>query len=146
MNVTRGSSGVAAGLAPLLAASRAEGFCFVTRLVAEIADGGFEKPGAALFGAYDYGVGLVGVVGLTRDLWVVESGEKDVGRVRHLYVLPAYRSKGAGRVLVATLTDEARLHYRMLRLRTDTSAATAFYRALSFDKCSGPHATHLLRL
>jgi GNAT superfamily N-acetyltransferase len=123
VNVTRGSSAVAAGLAPLLTASQTEGFRFVTRLVAKIADGNFEEPGAALFGAYDYGVGLVGVVGLTRDPYVAEPYGKEVGRVRHLYVLPAYRSKGADRALLAALVGEARLHYRVLQLRTDTPAA-----------------------
>lgn len=146
MNVTRGSSAVAAGLAPLLTASRAEGFRSVSRLADELESGYFDGPGAVLFGAYDDDIGLVGVVGLTRDPYVAEPYGKEVGRVRHLYVLPAHRSAGVGRALIAAATEAARRYYRVLRLRTDTPAAAAFYHALGFSECLEPNATHALPL
>jgi len=158
VNVTRGSGAVAAGLAPLLAASQAEGFRFVARLAGELEAGHceksgekhWEKSGAALFGACDearlISGGLIGVVGLTHNPNVAGGDLAEVGRVRHLYVLPAYRLAGVGRALMAALIGEARLHYRVLRLRTDTRAAAAFYRTCGFSEYLEPHATHTLPL
>lgn len=124
-----------------MAASRREGFEFVARLVHEQAAGYFGKPGTALFGAYD--AELLGVGGLTPDPYI---DRPDTGRVRHLYVLPAHRAEGIGRALIGAITEEARLYYRVLRLRTDTQTAAAFYRALGFSTITQPHATHVLTL
>lgn len=94
-----------------------------------------------LFGAY--GAELLGVGGLTPDPY---TDRPDLGRVRHLYVLPARRAEGVGRTLVVAVILEAQRHYRELRLRTDTQAAAAFYRALGFSSTTQPHATHILAL
>lgn len=128
-------------LGPLVAASRREGFRFMARFATELADGRFREPGAAVFGAYTEN--LVGIVGLTRDPYTEDAL---TGRVRHLYVLPAHRSAGVGRTLVAAVLEAARPCYHVLRLRTDTSSAAAFYRTLGFSETRQPHATHVLTL
>ena len=80
-----------AELQPLLNESREEGFEFVARLLAEYLNGSnqFNKPGEALFGAY-CGLKLIAIGGLNRDPYLPDS---DVSRVRHLYVLSAWRNK-----------------------------------------------------
>ena len=58
--------GGAAGLEPLISASRAEGFGFVGRLAEALKGGAFDAPGTALFGAYDEAT-LLGIGGSTPD-------------------------------------------------------------------------------
>lgn len=113
------------------------------RLADELERGCYPEPGAALFAAWE-AAHFLGVVGLTPDSYLREpqSYQPDVGRVRHRYVAPCARRAGVGRALLAALTDEARRHYRVLRLRTDNLAAAAFYEALGFTETSEPDATH----
>lgn len=104
------------------------------------------KPGAALFGAWE-AAQLAGVVGWMPDPYLRGLGEpqrcnQTVGRVRHLYVLPRARHSGVGSALLAALTDEARRHYRVLRLRTDNPAAATFYETLGFTATAEVDATH----
>jgi len=141
VNVRRVRENVCNELAPLIAASQQEGFEFVVRLVHEQAAGYFGRPGTALFGAYD--AELLGVGGLTPDPY---TDRPDIGRVRHLYVLPARRAEGVGQVLIGAIIEEARLYYRVLRLRADTQTAATFYQALGFSTTTQPHSTHVLTL
>ena len=132
-------------IAPLLAASAAEGFRFVARLADAWASGAerYDAPGTVLLGAYD-GERLVAVGGLTPDPY---GGEPGVGRVRHVYVLPEARRQGVGRRLVRALEAEAAGHYRELVLRTDTDHAARFYAALGYTPLGpGGTATHRRRL
>lgn len=132
-------------LAPVLAASAAEGHTFVGRLVAEHASGAnrFDRPGEALYGAA-CGRALVGIGGLNRDPY---GADTRIGRLRHLYVLPAFRGRGVGRQLVAALVARARRSFDAVTLRTLSPDAAAFYQALGFaDAVDIPHATHILRL
>ena len=120
-----------AELEALLVESRTEGYNFVDRLVDEYADGSnrFDRPGEALFGVYAEGQ-LVAVGGLNQDPYLPD---ENAGRVRHVYVLPAFRRQGAGRLLMQAIIDAARSsHFRLLTLRTVNPAADAFYRALGF--------------
>lgn len=129
----------------LLRESEAEGFRFVRRLVEEYRTGEnrFDKSGEALFGLYHHGR-LVGVCGLNRDPFL---DDPPAGRVRRLYVPPSWRGKGLGRRLVEAVVGEARRHFRLLVLRTDTEAGAAFYRALGFQtEPRVPGATHHLPL
>ena len=150
MNVLKLSRG--AQLGPLIEASRAEGFNFVARLQLELAQGDFKKPGAALYGFVDnsfidgdlLGDKLAGVGGLTSDPYL--GAEPEVGRLRHLYVLPQYRRQGVGQKLVTAIVAEARRHYRVLRLRTTTREAAHFYEVLGFRPVTEPNATHRLEL
>jgi ribosomal protein S18 acetylase RimI-like enzyme len=118
-------------LDPLLAASIAEGLRFVARLAHEWAAGAarFDGPGEVLLGGYDRAA-LVAVGGLTPDPY---GGAPGVGRLRHLYVLPAARRRGVGRRLVRALEAAAAGHYRVLVLRTDTAAAAGFFEALGYE-------------
>ncbi len=132
-------------LADLVAESEQAGFRFVRKLVNEWASGAnrFAAPGEALFAAR-VNCRLVGVGGLNVDPYAREPG---VGRVRHLYVLAAYRRKGIGRSLVEAIVTAARGSFGRLRLRTDTVEAAQFYEALGFQPCPN-HAdcSHIIEL
>ena len=132
-------------LEPLIQESLAQGFDFVERLAAEYAEGSnrFDCPGEALYGVYS-GQSLIAVGGLNRDPYLPDG---ETGRVRHVYVLSAWRRRGAGSLLVRRIVEEARPHYRRLTLRTLNPEADRFYRALGFrTKPPVPHATHHLLL
>jgi ribosomal protein S18 acetylase RimI-like enzyme len=128
-----------------LAESEEAGSRIVRRLIEEWASGvnRFDQPGEALLGA-SVGGRLVGVCGLNRDPDAAEAG---VGRVRHLYVLSAFRRLGVGRHLVAEVIEAARGHFDSLRLRTANPAAARLYEALGFRACDGvAHCTHVMQL
>ena len=132
-------------LAPLVAASTAEGFRFVARLVAELASGTprYDGGGAALLGAYD-GARLLAVGGVARDPY---GDDPSVGRLRHLYVLPGARRRGIGGRLVRALESVAREWYDEVVLRTDTADAARFYEARGYAPLApGGTATHRRRL
>ncbi|MBI1259146.1 MAG: GNAT family N-acetyltransferase [Chloroflexi bacterium] len=132
-------------LRPLLDESLVEGYRFLQTLWDEYESGRnrFDRPDARLFGLFDDQY-LVGVGGVQRDPY---QNRPDVGRVRHVYVLEAYRRQGAGKRLVETLVNYARDHFDLLTLRTQTQAATAFYEAIGFDnQPEVSQATHCLWL
>jgi len=129
----------------LLADSEAAGSRIVRRLVDDWADGTnrFDRPGETLFGA-SVGGRLVGVCGLNVDPY---AGDALVGRVRHLYVLTAFRGRGVGRQLVARVIESARDRFGTLRLRTNNEAAARLYAAIGFRADGGDStATHVLDL
>jgi len=128
-------------LSPLLTASTAEGFRFLSRLAAEweAGTGRFDGAGERLLGCYDGGQ-LVAVGGLTRDPFSVNAG---VGRLRRVYVLPNARKRGIGAQLVRALEAAAVGYFSELVLRTDTPTAARFYEALGYlPQPSGSTATH----
>lgn len=103
----------------------------------------FAEQGEGLFAAR-LGSGLVGLCGLNRDPFTTAEG---VGRLRHLYVSPAYRRRGVGSALVADILAYAKAHFRTVRLRTDRTDANTFYLALGFNVTPGnPDATHEIDL
>jgi len=134
-----------AALGPLVAESEQAGLRFVHRLVEEWASGRnrFDRPGEACFAARVDGR-LVGVCGLNVDPYTVESR---VGRVRHLYVLSAYRKVGVGQRLVGEVIAAGRGPFGMLRLRTQNEAAARLYERMGFRRCADvADCTHLLEL
>ena len=133
-------------LGQLVASSRAEGWNFVAKLVAELEQGDFTKTRTALFGVYDRVCDgtLAGVCGLVPDPYL--EPDLHVGRLRHLYVLPGYRCRGVATTLVQAVIDEARRHYRVLRLRTPNPDAARLYETLGFAAVTEPTATHALEL
>ncbi len=130
------------GLDALLAESEQAGSLIVRRLVHEWASGAnrFDRPGESLFAARIEGR-LVGVCGLNIDPY---SPELRLGRVRHLYVLSAYRRRGIGRQLVAEVIAAARGRFDHLRLSTGNPVAARFYEGLGFRVAEAAHCTHVL--
>ena len=127
----------------LLADSEREGSRFVRRLVDEWATGAnrFDRPGEALFIAR-IGERLVGICGLNVDPYVAAA---NVGRVRRLYVLSAYRGLGVGRRLVMAVLQAARGRFDVLRLRTTNPAAARLYESLGFTpSTAGNDCTHVI--
>jgi GNAT superfamily N-acetyltransferase len=127
------------GLAELLSESEARGSRIVHRLVDEWHSGAnrFDRPGEALFGAWVDGR-LVGVCGLNVDPY---AGDARIGRVRHLYVLSAFRRQGVGRRLTERVVQAAHGRFDDLRLRTNDRAAVRLYEVLGF-RPSGGAADH----
>lgn len=128
----------------LLSAGRAEGHDLVQRLVDEWEDetNRFDQPGEVALAARE-DLRLVAVGGLNRDPYL---DDPTVGRIRHVFVLPDARGRGVGRVLVMALVDHARTGFRRVRLRTVTSAGSAFYRSLGFvETPDEADATHEVR-
>jgi GNAT superfamily N-acetyltransferase len=129
----------------MLAESRQQGFKFVDTLVDDYATGKnrFQQPGEALFALFD-GAQLIAIGGLNRDPY---GDDPRVGRIRHVYVLAAYRGQGLGKRLMERLIAEAHPYFRRLTLRTFTEDADRFYRALGFQtEPAIEHATHRLEL
>jgi len=129
----------------LLADSEHLGSRIVRRLLEDWGNGTnrFDRSGEALFGAWIDGQ-LVGVCGLNVDPY---AGDDRVGRVRHLYVLSAYRRLGVGRALVAHVIQAARGRFDDLRLRTTNPAAARLYETFGFRACTKPgDTTHVAEL
>lgn len=132
-------------LKPLLDESLSEGYRFVQTLHDEHLSGAnrFDTPGAALLGIYQHGQ-MIAIGGIHQDPYLQRT---DIGRIRHVYVLNAYRRHGVGRLLLDTLVEKAREHFSLLTLRTNTAAAAAFYEAIGFSsEPRFPDATHWLEL
>lgn len=130
-------------VASLADAARSEGFNFLDRLLLEWENGTnrFDSEDEALFGAY-VGGDLVGTAGITRQ-------RPRLGRVRRVYVSPAFRREGIARMLMAQVLRFAEGKYDELVLFTDTDTASRMYEGLGFVRESpdGPdHATHRRQL
>src|SRR5712692_10082911 len=131
-------------LGALIAESETSGLRFVRRLVEEWTSGAnrFEGPGEALFVARTARE-VVGVCGLNVDPY---AAGQDVGRVRHLYVLSAYRRLGVGRRLVTEVMEAARSRFVGLHLRAENPAAARLYERLGFRRVGAGDDTHVMEL
>lgn len=132
-----------AGFDALRVDARAEGYNFVEKL-AEQWDSGenrFEASGEIFLAHVDRGR-MVAVGGLNRDPY---AGDPSIGRIRRVYVRPAWRRLGIGEALVAALIAEARESFACVRLRSMNPAAAALYERLGFAPLEDPNATHILR-
>ena len=125
--------------APLRDEAGRSGFGFVERLVVDGHQGvnRFDGPGACLLGAFA-GETLVGIGGLNRDPYAADSG---TGRLRHLYVLEAWRGRGVGSALVDRLLAAAQGRFTRVRLRTEQAAD--FYVGHGFGPSAEADATHV---
>lgn len=129
----------------LIEESIAEGYRFIKRLVDEFEDGSnrFNKTGEALFVAL-IDNRVVGVGGLNIDPY---RDDKNVGRVRHVYVLKSSRRLGVGKELLRTIIEEAKKHFSILTLTTDNPVADRLYIASGFTKVEGWNkASHIYRI
>ena len=129
----------------LLEESVFEGYNFIAKLLDEYTTGinRFDGMGEALFAVIRTDE-VIGIGGLNRDPYLNRS---DVGRVRHLYVLPAYRNMGTGKALLLTIIEEAKKHFQLLTLYTENRAADKMYRDAGFSRADGVYkASHVLEL
>jgi GNAT superfamily N-acetyltransferase len=120
------------------------GFGFLDRLIEDWTGGtnNFSGSGECLLGALADGR-LVGIGGLNADPYLPRV---DLGRVRHVYVLEAWRRKGVGQAIIGRLVREAQGRFSELRLRTDRTAAAAFYIGCGFGPVDDPSASHSFKL
>jgi len=127
-------------LAPLREKARCDGYCFIERLFAEWESGAnrFDGAGECLVGAF-VDKSLVGIGGLNRDPF---AGDARTGRLRHLFVLEAWRRRGIGRALVEYLVAAAQGRFARLRLRSRD--AGAFYAQQGFRAADEADATHIM--
>ena len=132
------------GMESLQSEADAEGYDFVQTLVEQwaSAENRFDAPGETLCGHLDQGL-LVAVGGLNCDPF---AGRPDMGRIRRVYVRPSWRNKGIGRALVISLIDQARTHFRCVRLRAENAEAARLYERIGFAPVESPDATHILNL
>lgn len=130
------------GFEALLQESLLQNFNFLKKMQDEWFSGKnrFNKNGERAFAAF-IGDKLVGIGGLNRDPYLLDA---QVGRVRHLYVAHGYRHSRVGTLLMNEIIKAARMHYRKLRLRTDTDTAAQFYESLGFHRVRDGYATHEL--
>jgi GNAT superfamily N-acetyltransferase len=130
------------GMESLQSEALSEGYGFIQTLVEQWASGEnrFDAPGEILCGHLDQGV-LAAVGALNIDPF---AGSTEIGRIRKIYVRRAWRNKGVGRALVTTLVDQARIHFRCVRLRADNTNAARLYEKIGFAPIESPDATHLL--
>ena len=132
------------GLAALAREASSDGFAFVARLIDEWKSGAnrFDGMDEQLLGAV-VGCELVGVCGINHDPYFKQEA---IGRLRHLYVRKTARGTGVGSALVARLLDEGHYAFRLVRLRTDTADAAAFYEKRGFVRVSDETASHVKTL
>ena len=98
----------------------------------------FDRPGEKLL-AIKQDQQIIAFGGICFDPY---SNEPNAGRIRHLYVLDAWRGRGCGKILVTTLVQPPH-PFSKIRLRTDEIAAQ-FYERLGWVKCDAENATHEL--
>jgi len=133
-----------AGLEVLSNEADARGHRFLRRLIEEWNSGTnrFDGQGEAIFGAMVRGR-LVGIGGLNSDPYSRDPG---VGRVRHLYVLEAFKRQGVGRHLLEAIVAVAPGAFNELRLRTDSEQAARFYERFGFRRINCEASTHALTI
>lgn len=132
-----------AQLQPLLDASISEGYTFVQKLWDEYQSGvnDFSGDGEVLLGGY-HDDQFVAIGGIHTDPYL---NSPAIGRVRHVYVLPACRRYGIGKALVQALIDHSAAQFATVTLRTTTDHGRAFYTAIGFaDAPRFADATHWL--
>lgn len=127
-------------LAELREAAQREGFGMLERLAQDWQSGAnrFDAPGEALFLVHCSGR-CIATGGLNRDPF---AGAAGVGRLRRLYVAPAERGRGLGRLLTRVALAHARPLFSRVRLRTNRAEAARFYETLGFRRSSEADATH----
>ena len=101
----------------------------------------FQKEGECFCGAFADGL-LVGCGGVNQDPYL----DRKVGRLRHVYVLQAYRRSGIAATLVRDLLRRSESAFKIIRLRTSDESASKFYDTLGFMRTNHETATHVLEI
>ncbi|MDB5528963.1 MAG: GCN5-related N-acetyltransferase [Devosia sp.] len=98
----------------------------------------FDRPGELILGAWRDGR-MLGICGRNIDPY---DGTARAGRVRHLYVDPAGRRQGIGRMLIDAISEGAAEYFDYLNTNAP-EGAFAFYEQLGFARQPGvEHVTH----
>ena len=124
-----------------------EGHGFVKRTQEEWVSGKntFSQPGEVFYLAYRAGK-IVGCCGINIDPYTTNS---QVGRIRHLYVLPSYRRMGIARSLVQKCLTGSSSYFGLIRLRANRRSIDSFkfYEALGFNPTShDKYETHRIQV
>ncbi|WP_442892738.1 GNAT family N-acetyltransferase [Cedecea sp. AS113] len=130
------------GFASLKAQSVEEQYNMLRRLEANWLSGEnrFDLPGEKLLGVFAREE-LVGIGGLNRDPF---SADERAGRIRHLYLSPAWRGKGAGQQLLQALVAGGDHWFDFYNTHAPEHAFR-FYEAAGFQAVSGEErVTHRL--
>ena len=122
------------GLSALAETARDEGHPFLVAFETEWSSGAlrFDGSGECLFVAGTEDL-LIGIGGICRDPYQQHA---DIGRLRHVYVAPAFRSRGLATRLVGACLDCTGSDFRVIRLKTVNPAAARLYERLSFQRSS----------
>lgn len=122
---------------PILSKSTQEGYPFIERMLRERRDETFREDGEALFVVLSLSGHVIACGG-----YMKQTGTNDVGRIRHVYVLPEMRGHGVGTRLLEKIIPEALLTYSELWLYTDD--ASMFYERFGFEPYKATKVTHRL--
>ncbi|OIU68585.1 GNAT family N-acetyltransferase [Rossellomorea aquimaris] len=130
----------------LIEQSKEDGFRFLERLVNDYKSGSntFNREGEVLIGVFNEKGIPAAIGGLNRDPF---SKDKNIGRLRRFYISKEVRRSGIGSLLVNRIIDEAKRHYEIVVLHTDTEQGDRFYRAVGFSRGDlYPGSSHYLVL
>ncbi len=132
------------GFDALASDAAGEGHRFVARLATEWRSGAnrFDRPGEAFRGVF-HACELVAVGGLNADPYLPDPG---TGRLRHVYVRPAWRRTGVGTAVTRHLLSLAKPRFWRVRLRTGDPGAARMYERCGFARVAEPGVTHALIL
>lgn len=125
----------------LVRESELEGFAFVNRLKTEWEEKSnrFDAVGEFLLLATTLDQS-VGICGLNIDPYL---SDPSFFRLRHLYVLKAYRSRSIGSDLVRTCLENLSSTTKGVRLRVPEKSTGCFYEKLGFKTVEDFTATHI---
>jgi GNAT superfamily N-acetyltransferase len=122
--------------------AKKEGYNLINRLVTDYDSGEnkFDREGEKLIGFVMDDM-IVALCGLN-----IEPTNIQYGRIRRLYVLPAYRNQGIGTELVNHLIEYARHYYKGVVVNIGNLPVNHFYESIGFNSANNPSFTHLLLL
>ncbi|KAA0549954.1 GNAT family N-acetyltransferase [Bacillus sp. BGMRC 2118] len=116
----------------LIKESEQEGHRFVTKLVRQYVSlqNRFDRQGEVLYVA-TLNEEVVGVCGLNKDPY---NEQKNIGRLRHLYVLSQFRNLGIAQKLLEQIKKDSISTFSIMTLRTSNPVADRFYTRNGFTK------------